>query len=182
MQFVILVAMNIILIGYRACGKTTVGKMLAEHLWKTFVDIDDEALKKMDSDSITEVFEERGEAVWRDAEVQVTKELVQRLDMVIGLGGGTLMQPEARQAIKQAADTVRIYLRCEPTELLHRIQTDTMSAARRPNLTNLGGGIEEITHVLAEREPVYRAVADKEFDVTHVAAKDALRHIIVKCL
>ena len=50
------------------------------------------------------------------------------------------------------------------------------------NLTNLGGGIEEISHVLAEREPVYRAVADKEFDVTHVAAKDALRHIIVKCL
>lgn len=174
--------MNIVLIGYRGSGKTTIGKLLAQELWKKFVDVDDLTCKRFGIHSIKEIWDKFGEPKWREAEVEVTRELMGRKDHVIGLGGGTLMQPGAREAVEQAPDTVRIYLHCQPDELYRRISSDSRSAATRPNLTNLGGGVEEIRAVLAEREPVYRAVADKTFDVTHTSPKDAVRFIIAKCL
>ena len=61
-----------------------------------------------------------------------------------------------------------IYLKADPKELLRRIQADPQSAQTRPNLTNLGGGLEEIRLKLAEREPQYRAIMDSELDVTNL--------------
>jgi shikimate kinase len=92
------------------------------------------------------------------------------------------MVPAAREAVEQAADTKRIYLRCDPEELHRRIAADAASSATRPNLTNLGGGVEEIRAVLAEREPVYRAVADAEFDVTRVSVDETVRWLIKEFL
>ena len=174
--------MNVILIGYRGCGKTTIGRMLADQTWATFVDVDDVVCQRFGNDSIAAIWDEHGEPEWRRVEVEVTRELVSRPDHVIGLGGGTLMQPGAREAIEQAADTVRVYLKCEPAELLRRIEADTRSAATRPNLTQMGGGLDEIKAVLAEREPVYEAVADKVLDVTHLSPEDGLRFLIQRCL
>ncbi len=59
-----------------------------------------------------------------------------------------------------------VYLRCDARELLRRIQSDPGTSDNRPNLTNLGGGIEEIQAVLEEREPIYRALMSAEIDVT----------------
>jgi shikimate kinase len=84
--------------------------------------------------------------------------------------------------VKNAPDTRRIYLKCEPEELHRRISADKQSTATRPNLTNLGGGVEEIRAVLAQREPVYVSVADHVFDVTHTDLESALRHLIQRCL
>ena len=92
------------------------------------------------------------------------------------------MQPAARAAVESAPNTVRIYLQCEPDVLFERIGCDRETAASRPNLTELGGDIEEIRTVLAEREPVYMAVADKVFDVTHLQPEDAVRYLIKLCL
>jgi shikimate kinase len=174
--------MNIILIGYRGCGKTSIGKLLANHLWKSFQDVDDETRKAFNNATIAEIWQAHGEPAWRREEVKATEKLVARKDMVIGLGGGTLMQPGARQAVEQAPDTMRIYLKCDPEELHRRISQDKQSSATRPNLTKFGGGLEEIEHMLAEREPVYLAVADKVFDVTHMGIEDAARNLIQKCL
>jgi shikimate kinase len=174
--------MNIILIGYRGCGKTTLGKRLAEELWKTYADVDVVTAKRFGTDSIAEIWATHGEPAWRAAEVQVTAELVAKPDMVIGLGGGTLMQPAAREAVTKAADTRRIYLKCDADVLFQRISADSQTAKTRPALTNLGGGIEEVRAVLAQREPVYEAVADKVFDVTHLSPPDAVRYIIERCL
>lgn len=173
--------MNIILLGYRGCGKTSIGNKLASELWKTFVDVDDETCKRFGNDSIAAIWDEHGEPAWREAEVAVTQELVAKQDMVIGLGGGTLMQPGAREAVEQA-DAVRIYLKCEADELYRRVSADDRSAATRPNLTNLGGGVEEIEHMLAERGPVYEAVADRVFDVTHTDIQQSVRYLIKNCL
>lgn len=174
--------MNIILIGYRGSGKTSVGRKLASQLWKTFADVDDEACKRIGMDSIAEIWKVHGEPEWRRVEVEVTRDLCARPDYVIGLGGGTLMQPGARQAVEQATDSVRIYLKCDSKELFRRVSSDTRSSATRPNLTNLGGGVEEIEHVMSIRGPVYEAVADKVLDVTHLNVDDAVRYLIAKCL
>ena len=48
----------------------------------------------------------------------------------------------------------------------------------RPNLTDLGGGIEEINKLLAEREPIYRSVMTAELDVTHLTPDEAVVYIV----
>ncbi|MCX5658260.1 MAG: shikimate kinase [Planctomycetota bacterium] len=174
--------MNVILIGYRASGKTSIGKRLAGKLWSDFVDVDQEACKRFGGKTIAQIWKELGEPEWRRVEVEVTRELVAKPKQVIALGGGTLMQPGARQAIEQAKETTRVYLKCSTAELHRRISQDTQSAATRPNLTNLGGGIEEIEAVLKVREPVYLAVADKVLDVSHLSIDDAVRWLVEKCL
>jgi shikimate kinase len=62
--------------------------------------------------------------------------------------------------------------------LLQRIQSDPASAANRPSLSDLGGGIEEIHKVLAEREPIYRQVKDAELDVTNLTPQEAVVYIV----
>ena len=174
--------MNIVLIGYRGSGKTTIGRRLANQLWKTFVDVDREACRRFGIDSIAEIWRVHGEPAWRATEVDVVREAMEGDEQVIALGGGTLMQPAAREAVEGAASTRRIYLYCEPETLHRRIETDPASSATRPNLTQLGGGVEEIRTMLAEREPVYRAVADVVFDVTHLDPEDAVRRLVSQYL
>ncbi len=174
--------MNIILMGYRGSGKTTLGRLLADQTWRTFVDVDDRIRARFEGQTIAQIWQTHGEPAFRAAEVDVTRELCAGSQQVIALGGGTLMQPLAREAVVAAPDAVRIYLACDAKVLYQRITGDGQSAATRPALTTLGGGLAEIEAVLAERDPVYRAVADKVFDVTHLAPTDALRHLIARCL
>ncbi len=170
--------MNIILLGYRGSGKTSIGKKIAGQTWKDFVDSDAEVCKRFGGRSIRDIWATEGEAAFRAAEVEVARELVQRSNHVIALGGGTVMQPGAREAVADAPDARRIYLRCSPEVLARRIAADAGSEATRPDLTTLGGGVEEITAILAERDPIYRAVADAVFDVTHVDVDQAVSYLM----
>ena len=164
-----------VLIGYRGSGKSTIGRRLADRLWQPFVDVDDRIVERAGK-SIKEIFEQQGEPAFREIECQVIKEVMALAEHVIGLGGGTLGREENRQAIRQAGHKV-IYLRCEPAELLRRIRSDPQSPATRPNLTSLGGGIEEIQSMLKEREPLYRAIMTAELDVTRLSPEEAVVYI-----
>lgn len=167
--------MSIVLLGYRGCGKTTIGRKLADRLWIPFIDIDDLIVRKAGK-SIAEIFAQDGEGPFRDIESEVIREVSLLEDHVIGMGGGSLMREENRRVLKERKHRF-LYLRCEPEELLRRVQADTRSAATRPNLTSLGGGIEEINHMLSIREPVYRLVADAELDVTKLTPDEAVVYL-----
>ena len=168
--------MSIFLIGYRGSGKTTIGRKLADRLWQTFVDTDELIVRKAGK-SIREIFEQQGEAAFRDLETQVIREAALLNDHVIALGGGAVLREENRQEIKRDPHKI-IYLKCDPEELHQRIAADPSTASMRPSLTNLGGGMDEIREVLSEREPVYREVMTAELDVTHLSPEDAVVYIV----
>jgi len=173
--------MNIILIGYRGSGKSTIGRKLAKQLWKTFVDVDEQACMRFDNQTIAQIWSKYGEPAFREVETQVTCDLCEEDNQVIALGGGTLLQPAASTAVEQAK-AIRIYLKCTAEELWRRIRQDDQTKVKRPSLTGLGGGVNEIHMVLEQREAVYLKTADTVFDVTHLTPDDAVQNLVVKHL
>lgn len=167
--------MSVFLIGYRGSGKSTIGRKLADRLWQTFLD-SDELIVKQAGKTIREIFESEGETGFRDRETLIVRELAMLAEHVVALGGGAVLREENRKAIAEAGHKV-IYLRCDPEELHRRIQADPETAANRPALSALGGGIEEIKQKLAEREPIYRSAMTAELDVTNLNPQDATTYI-----
>lgn len=166
--------MSIILIGYRGSGKTTVGRRLADRLWQPFVDSDDQIVKRAGK-SIKEIFEQDGEPAFRDTESAVVRDLCAMHDHVISLGGGAVLRDENRAAIKAGGHKV-IYLRCDPEVLYQRIHADPATSANRPNLT-AAGGLDEVKHLLATREPLYRETMTAELDVTNLSPQEAVQYV-----
>jgi shikimate kinase len=166
--------MSIVLIGYRGCGKTSIGRKLADRLWQPFVDTDDLVVKKAGK-GIKDIFDQDGEPKFRQLEAEVIKDVAKLQEHVIALGGGGATRSENVKVLRDAGHKL-IYLRCEPHELHRRIQLDPNSASTRPNLTG-AGGVEEISAVMAEREPAYRAAAQAELDVTHLSVDEALVYV-----
>ena len=169
--------MSIVLIGYRGSGKSTIGKRLADQLWQPFVDTDDLVVRKAGGKTIKEIFEAGGEQAFRDLESEVVREVSLLQEHVIALGGGALIREENRKRIKDAGFKV-VYLRCEPQVLFEHIQADPDTAKTRPALTHLGGGVEEIRKLLADREPIYRQAMTAELDVTHLTPEEAVVYIV----
>jgi shikimate kinase len=167
--------MSTALIGYRGCGKSTVGKRLADRLWQKFVDTDELVVARAGK-NIKRIFEEDGEQAFRDLEADVVAEVCKLQDHVIALGGGAVLREENRQAIKDAKLKV-VYLKCDPVELHRRIQEDPTTEATRPALTDMGGTVEEIRTLLEEREPVYRSIKTGELDVTYLSPQDAVVYV-----
>jgi shikimate kinase len=167
--------MNIFLTGYRGSGKTTVGRALADALGRPFVDVDDRIVDRAGK-TIRTIFAEGGEPKFREIESAVIREIAGLDNHVIGLGGGALGRAENRAVVQSAGHHV-IFLRCEPAELHRRIAGDALTVDNRPNLTKLGG-LEEITALLAAREPIYRSVGTLEVDVTNRSPAETVARIL----
>lgn len=175
--------MNILLIGYRGSGKTTLGRMIAAQTWKDFVDSDVEVTRRFDGRSIADIWQTDGEPAFRAAEVEVVQELLARDNHVIALGGGTVMQPDAARAIREATDLKRVYLHAQANVLAQRLSADPETDANRPSLlgdtgvTSHAADLDEITAVLAKREPIYRELADVVFDVSYIDPEPAVAYL-----
>lgn len=148
--------MNVALIGYRGTGKTTVAQALARMLGWAWLDADVE-LERRAGQTIKEIFAAGGEGAFRDLEQLVVAELTSRDHLVVAFGGGAILRPENRAAIKAGCRTA--WLMATPAEILARTSADPTTAERRPNLT-AAGGLAEIEQLLAVREPLYRECAD----------------------
>ncbi len=168
--------MGFILLGYRGSGKTSVGRELARRLREDFLDTD-ELIIATAKKTIREIFEQDGETAFRDLETAAVRLACAKTNAVIGLGGGAILREENR-TILTAAPHRRVYLRCDATELHRRIHSDPATAANRPSLTHLGGGIEEIQLLLEKREPLYRAVMTDELEVTGLSVKDIVEKLL----
>jgi shikimate kinase len=147
--------MNLVLIGYRATGKTTLARGLAQRLGWEWVDADVE-IEHRAGKSIARIFAENGEPAFRDLEAEVIADLCARQRLVIAAGGGAPLREESRRAMRKAGQVV--WLTAAPETILARMTGDATTADRRPNLTNRPP-LEEITQLLGRREPIYRESA-----------------------
>jgi len=166
---------SVFLIGYRGSGKSSVGQKLAARLGWPFLDTD-ELIVQVAGQSIREIFEEGGEESFRQLETMAVRQVATQANYVIALGGGAVLRGENRAALDTPNNRI-VYLRAEPDELHRRIHADPQTAANRPALTSLGGSVEEIRKVLAEREPIYQNMAHMEIDVTNLSPDEAVDKI-----
>ena len=138
---------NIVLIGMPGCGKTTVGRALAGKLGRTFVDLDEEIVRRAGM-SIPEIFAREGEAGFRERESALVREFGERTGLVVSTGGGVVTRRENYIPLKQ--NGLLLHLRRDPAAL----PTDgrPLSQATAP---------EELWR---RRAPLYAAFADGEID------------------
>jgi shikimate kinase len=151
--------MQIILIGYRGTGKSTVASIIANLLDLTWIDADDE-IEARAGCTIKEIFASDGEAFFRDLEQQVVADLVTRDSIVIAMGGGAVLRETNRQAMEEATGAV-VWLQASADLVYKRITGDTATSARRPQLTGLSD-YAEIEDLMKKRQPLYQECADWE--------------------
>jgi shikimate kinase len=143
------------LVGYRACGKSTVGRLLAARLGCPFVDADVDLERRL-GQPIAEFFATRGEPAFRDAESTALAEILGKSGpLVLATGGGCVLRAENRGIIRANGGTV-VYLHAPVAVLQERLRRD---AGGRPSLSGATVA-DEVPRLMALREPLYREVAD----------------------
>jgi shikimate kinase len=165
---------TIALIGYRGTGKTTVARIVAGELGWTSADSDLEIEHRWHK-SVARVFAEQGEHAFREMEVEVIRELLGRPNCVLAVGGGAVLEPENRQALRTA--TAVLWLTASPPTIWQRIQNDPDTPRRRPNLTD-AGGLEEIVDLLRLRTPLYSSLADHRIDTERRTPDDVAQEVL----
>ena len=166
--------MNIVLIGYRGSGKSSIGHILAARLGREFVDTDVLIVQEAGC-TIKEIFDREGEAGFRTRETTAIRAAAARDNLVIAVGGGAILRPENVVALKQNAKVV--WLRARADILFQRIQADSATSQTRPNLT-AAGGLEEVERLLAARMPFYEGAADFELDVEQQTIDTAAQRVL----
>ncbi|MEJ5300728.1 MAG: shikimate kinase [Thermodesulforhabdaceae bacterium] len=152
---------SLALVGYRATGKTTVGKILAHRLGWNFLDMDELLVKRFGM-TISDWVSLYGWNSFRDEEMRLLKDLAVEKQVVLATGGGVVERAENRELLKK--NFFVVWLKCSSEEILNRLKKDEKSFKYRPSLTELGL-FNEIVHVLLVREPLYREVAHVSVDV-----------------
>ena len=137
----------VVLIGLMGAGKSTVGRRLAAIMGRDFVDADD-AIEDAAQRKISEIFEEFGEAYFRDGERRVIARLMEENSGVIATGGGAFVDPETRALILETG--IAVWIDCDVDTLVER----TSRRGHRP-LLNTGNPREILTRLLNERGPLY---------------------------
>jgi len=156
---------TIVMVGMMGAGKSSIGRRLANRLGMPFVDADTE-IEQAANQSIPDIFEQYGEAYFRDGERRVIQRLLDGKPKVLATGGGAFIQPETRAAIR--ASGISIWLKADRDLLLSRVK-------RRNNrpLLKLGDPAEVLERLIAERYPIY---AEAEI---HVQSRDVAHDQVI---
>lgn len=166
--------MNIFLIGYRGCGKSSVAPLVAKTLGWEVVD-SDQVIQDQASTTIAQIFAQQGEPAFRSLEQSAIAQIAQTTNQVISLGGGAPMFEANRDVI--AATGKAVYLSAPAEVLWARINGDAVSDTQRPDLTD-EGGLAEVKHMLAVRDSVYAACADCKIESGNLTVPEVADQIL----
>ena len=164
---------RLILVGMMGAGKSTVGRLLARRLKRSFYDTDGE-IERRCGVRIPVIFEIEGEAGFRARETQIIAELCELDNAVIATGGGAVLAEVNRRMI--AARSIVVYLHARAPQLWLRVRHDR----NRPLLATADPQ-KKLDALYAERDPFYREVADLVVDTgkqsVQTLAKDLLTRL-----
>lgn len=163
--------MNIVLVGYRGCGKSAVGEILARRLNRPCIGMDAEIVRRAGM-PIPQIVEAFGWPEFRDMETRLALELADQDGLVIDTGGGVVERPENVAALRK--NGVVFWLTASVSAIVSRIAKDT----QRPALTSGKTFIEEIEEVLDRRTPLYRAAAHYTIDTDQAGPDQVAEKII----
>ena len=158
---------NIVIAGFMASGKTTVGKLLEELTGKRLVDTDS-VIGEEAGMGIKEIFENKGEEYFRSLERKAVREVASQENMIIALGGGVVLDERNVEELKRTG--VIYLLEVEPGEVSRRAG----SCEERPLL---GKDESEIEKLMRAREGAYIAAADVVLKTADLSPRDIARGI-----
>lgn len=144
---------RVVLTGFRATGKTSVGRALARELGYDFLDTDRVLTTRMGC-SITEHVARHGWDSFRELEKSLLAELCSRDELVIATGGGAITHSEQWERL--AEDSLVVWLRADAATIRARMTKDLKSDTQRPSLTG-ANPTDEVIELLRERTPMYRS-------------------------
>lgn len=143
---------NIFLIGFMGAGKSTIARALKQKLGFPIVEMDERIVKEQGM-PINQIFEEHGEAYFRDLETKLIQSLNKQEPTIISCGGGVAMRQENVDYMRHGGKVV--FLTAEPETIYGRVKNST----DRP-LLNGHMNVEYISKLMEVRRPKYEAAAD----------------------
>ncbi len=157
---------NIVLIGFMGSGKSTVGRELHQRLGYPLIDMD-KMIEESTGKKIAEIFQEEGEAAFRDFETLQLLEIAKQTDkhQIISTGGGVVIRPENRSLLRKLGYVVWL---SAPEDVIYE---RTSRSQDRPLLNHMDAR-ERITALLEEREPWYRETAHLKIDTAGLDSKE----------
>jgi shikimate kinase len=169
--------MNLVLIGYRGTGKSTVAGLLAKKLAMEVVSLDQEIVRHAGR-PIPEIVAAQGWPHFRDIESEITKRFSEHDNIIIDAGGGVILREENVKNLRR--NGTLFWLRASVPAIVARIEGGT----QRPALTAGKSFTEEVEDVLRERTPLYEAAAHHQIDTDSLSPDQvaaAITHLYGEC-
>lgn len=142
---------NIILVGFMASGKSSVGRALARRTGWPRVDADEEMVSRAGK-PIADIFRDSGENAFRELERTVMSDICEGSGRIISAGGGSFIDDQNRRTMLDCGTV--FYLRAKPETIHRRVTRGNPNAPTRPMLAG-GDLLERIRELLAQRAPAY---------------------------
>jgi len=171
--------MKMVLVGYMGSGKSTIGRLMAQNLGVSFIDLD-QLIERESGLSVTDLFAQKGVIYFRKLEQSLLKQvLLQNSSYVLSTGGGTPSYGDNMSLILSAADHV-VYLQMSVSALVDRL---IVEKATRPLIAHLPDQDlpEFIGKHLFERLPFY-AKASTHVLVDHLSPQECVERIMTQTL
>jgi shikimate kinase len=162
-------AANLFLVGMMGAGKSTIGRLLARRMKRPFFDSDLE-IEQRCGVSVPVIFDIEGEPGFRAREAQVIAELAEREGIILATGGGAVLDAESRRRLATRGTVV--YLHAPPADLYERVRHDK----NRPLLAT-ADPLAKLEALYAERDPLYREIADLVIDTGKQSAPMLAREL-----
>lgn len=165
--------MNIFIIGYRCTGKTSVAECVSLSIGWRFVDTD-ALLMENRGQSVSEIVENGGWALFREIEKQTLKDICRQEGQVVATGGGIVLDKENIELMRK--NGIVIWLRADPDTILSRMIGDSNTVSLRPALTDQDL-MSEIRQTLSERRPLYKKAMTRAIDTDDKTIPDVASEI-----
>ena len=163
--------MNLVLIGYRGTGKSSVATLLGQQLGWPVVSLDDE-IERQAGQRIVDIVAQRGWDGFRDLEQALCHSYAQRQGQILDCGGGVVERQANIEALRRSGTV--IWLVASRDVIVRRIAGDD----RRPSLTGTHSFTDEVAEVLERRMPLYGSTSHFQVDTDHRTVLEIAQEIL----